>query len=323
MNVLRIVPAGRARKALIAALASMVLAVAPCSADPRGLAVVRIAISGGDLSAEPLYALATGIFRRAGIDARITVVEGGARVMTGLKEGTIDVGFSNLISIAAEIQRGAPLVLLAPAGLYSKAEPINALVQAPSSNFRSGKDLDGKVVSSPSGRGSAGAVAPEAWIDQHGGDSRTVRLVTGIPWARVPAALAAHRIDAAEMGEPELTVLERAGRVKYLSSPFDSIGDGFLLGGWVASKAWTHADPDAARRFVSALRETARWANAHRRQSGAILAERLKLAPSIVAAMARSRYAENLTAATLQPPLDVAAKYGALKPMSATELLAR
>jgi sulfonate transport system substrate-binding protein len=282
---------------------------------------VRIATSGGDLTAEPLYAQSTGIFRRAGIDARLTVVEGGARVMRELVRGSLDVGFSNLISIAAEIQRGTPVVLLAPAGLYSRAAPINAIVQSPDSNFRTGKDLDGKVLASPSGRGSAGAVAPEAWIDAHGGDSSTVRLVTGIAWAEVPAALAAHKIDVAEMGEPELTILKQAGRVKYLASPFDAVGDGFVLGGWVASKAWVRAHPDAARRFVYAMRQTARWANTHRVQSGAILARQLNLSPSVLSAMARSKYAETLSAATLQPALDVAAKYGALKTMDARELL--
>lgn len=306
----------------MAAVAALLLG-APSMAAQTAAPVVRIAISGGDLSAEPLYAQATGIFRRAGVDAHITVVEGGARVMKRLKNGSLDVGFSNLISIAAEIQRGAPLVLLAPAGLYSRTAPINALVQSPSSNYRSGKDLDGKILASPSGRGSAGAVAPEAWIDAHGGDSSTVRLVTGIPWAQVPAALAGHRIDVAEMGEPELTVLKQAGRVKYMASPFDAIGDGFVLGGWVASKAWVRDHPDAARRFVAAMRETARWANTHRRQSGAILARQFRLAPSVIAAMARSKYAETLSAAALQPPLDVAAKYGALKPMDAHRLLPR
>ena len=309
-----------APKALIAAI-GLTIMTAPCVAGPAAPPIVRIAISGGDLSAEPLYAQSTGIFRRAGIDARITVVEGGARVMRDLVRGSLDVGFSNLISIAAEIQRGTPVVLLAPAGLYNRAAPINALVQSPDSNFRSGKDLDGKVLSSPSGRGSAGAVAPEAWIDAHGGDSSTVHLVTGIPWAQVPAALAAHKIDVAEMGEPELTVLKQTGRVKWMASPFDAVGNGFVLGGWVASKAWVQAHPDAARRFVSAMRQTARWANTHSVQSGAILARKLKLAPSVINAMARSKYAETLSAFTLQPALDVAAKYGALKAMDARELL--
>src|SRR5580704_10479977 len=53
-------------------ICTALLISAPDAARPAPPAVVRIATSGGDLSAEPLYAQSTGIFRRAGIDARIT-----------------------------------------------------------------------------------------------------------------------------------------------------------------------------------------------------------------------------------------------------------
>jgi len=285
-------------------------------------AVIRVAISDTDLSAEPLYAKETGIFQRAGLDVRLSDSKrGGAGVIADIRAGTIEVGFSNLISIAAAVQRGDPVVLLAPAGIHKRSAPVNAIVQAPSSNYRTGAELNGKTISSPSGPGSAGALAPAAWIDQTGGDSRTVHFVTGIEPFDIPAAFREHRIDVAEMGDPDLTILRQRGEVKVLASPFDAIGDGYLLAGFVASKAWVQANPDAARRFVAAMRETARWANAHRAETAVLLSKALKLAPAVVAAMSRTTYAEALTAAIVQPPLDVAAKYGIIQPMKADDLI--
>ena len=69
------------------------------------------------------------------------------------------------------------------------------------------------------------------------------------------------------------------------------------------------------------MTETAQWANAHRAETGRLLASRLKLTQAVTDAMSRTEYAETLTPETIQPPLDVAAKYGIIKPMKAIELL--
>ena len=69
------------------------------------------------------------------------------------------------------------------------------------------------------------------------------------------------------------------------------------------------------------MTETARWANAHRVETGKLLASRLKLTPAVTGAMSRTEYAETLTPETIQPPLDVAAKYGIIKPMKADQLI--
>ncbi len=311
----------------VVAAATLALALLPGGATLRPAAadapaVVRIETSNYDLSSEPYYGVAAGIFARHGMTLEfLPAVEGGANMMRDVAGGAADVGFSNLISIAGALQRGAPIVIVAPAGLYDRSAPVNALVVAPDSPIRSGKDLDGAAISSPSGPGSAGALAPAAWIDQHGGDSTTVRFVTGIAPADLPAALAAGTVAAGEIGDPQLTMLRQRGAVRVLCAPFDAEGDHYLLAAFVASRAWVDAHPATARAFADAMRETAVWANAHRAETGAILAEHLHLAPGVVAAMSRTTFAETLAPAALQPPLDVAAKYGLIRPVRAADVL--
>jgi NitT/TauT family transport system substrate-binding protein len=308
-------------------LAASVLLAAAFLLAPRVTAadtpaVIRIETSDYDLSAEPYYGVAAGIFARHGITLQfLPAVEGGANMIRDVGAGKADIGFSNLISIAGAVQSGRPIVLIAPAGLYDRKEPVNAIVVAPNSPIRSARDLDGKSISSPSGPGSAGALAPAAWIDQNGGDSTSVHFVTGIAPMDLPAALNAGTVAAGEVGDPQLTLLRQRGDVRVLAAPFDAEGDHYLLAGFVASKAWVAANPDVARRFVAAMAETARWANAHRADTGKLLAARLKLTPAVSDAMSRTEYAETLTPETIQPPLDVAAKYGLIKPMKANELL--
>lgn len=298
------------------------LTVAP-AAIVRGAEadVVRVGVSNTDAAAQPLYARETGIFRRLGIEARMTGGMQGGPVIDAVKAGTIDVGFANIVSIATAIQRGDPVVLLAAGSVYDTRAPLTVIVQSPDSPLRTGRDLNGKTIEVPSARMDLATMATMAWIDEHGGDSKTVKFVAGIPLEQIAEALKAGKVDASELTEPHLSAQKRAGTVRVLAPTYDAIAPHFLIGGWVASKAWVDAHPAAARRFAQAMRESAHWGNTHQTQSAPLLAAQLKVDPSVVLGMVRSEYGESLDAALIQPCLDVAAKYGAMKPMNAAEML--
>lgn len=145
-------------------------------------ATVRVATSNFDTAAEPFYAEDAGIFRKHGIRAKIEHGLLPDAVLRGITGGTIDVGFADGVSIISAIDRGLPLAVLAPGGLYMSASPITVLLQAPSSRMRTGRDLEGKTVATP-GRNDEARLAIKAWTDANGGDSRLIHFVTGIPVA--------------------------------------------------------------------------------------------------------------------------------------------
>jgi ABC-type nitrate/sulfonate/bicarbonate transport system substrate-binding protein len=312
--------------AAIAALAVVVTLVAggagPSPLGAQAPTPIRIGVSNSDVAAEPLYGVQTGMFRRAGLAATLSPGMQGGAVLRALRTGTIDVGFVNIISTASAVQQGDPVVLLAPGALYRSRAPLTVLVSAPANRIIAGAELNGKTIATPSGARDLGAIGTRAWIDADGGDSRTVHFVSGIPLAQVGAALAAHQIDASELTEPELSKQLEAKQVRVVAPTFDAVGSRFIIGGFVASKTWVRAHPDAARRFVRAMHDVAIWANAHRAETGPMLAASLGVDPQIVASMVRATYSPQLTPGEIQPALDVAARYGVLRPMKAATLIA-
>jgi hypothetical protein len=74
-------------------------------------------------------------------------------------------------------------------------------------------------------------------------------------------------------------------------------------------------------RFAGAIRRTAIWANAHQKDSAAILLKYLKIDPAIVARMHRVPYAVTLDTRLIQPPIDTAAKYSGQTPVAASTLI--
>lgn len=296
-------------------VAVLILAQAPA------VTPIRVAVLGNtDASSLPLYAQTAGFFKKHGLDATLSSFNGGGAVVAAVAGGSLDVGFSNVVSAAAAIQRGIPVVVLAPAAIFDeKDRPDNTLVKARGSKLKTGADLNGKTVAVTTLSGTLQLCAA-SWIDKTGGDSKTVHFIE-LPNSEMVAALKAGRIDAAMLAEPTLT--QARNDVEEMGDAFAAIAPRWTLGVFVASKAWVRANPDAVHRFVEAMVETARWANTHRADTAKILAPVSHIDPAVFGSMARSRYGDVLSTALLQPPLDAAYKYGQIKaPFDSKQMVA-
>jgi NitT/TauT family transport system substrate-binding protein len=294
------------------AFALLAFSLAPLPAAPQAttspLASLRVATTPIDLGSEVFYAKERGFFKKAGLDVEVNVMESGAAIAAAVASGSIDVAQANLVTVATAHDRGLPFVLIAPAGLYSGAAPTTALVVTKTSPLRSAKDLTGKTIAG-NGLKNITQIGAFTWIDRNGGDSSAVKFIE-MPFAQMGPALAAQRIDAAVIAEPELSAAIAQGD-RILAPVYDAIGKEFLIGGWFATVDWTRAHPDLAKRFNAAIAEAARWANAHHAESAPILAKYTKI--QATPAMNRATFAERLDPAQIQPLVDAAAKYKVIK----------
>lgn len=301
---------------LVAAGAPAMLRAEPAAAQ------VRVAtINTTDSSATPVYAEETGAFKREGLDVTITPLTTGGATIAAIAGGSIDIGFSNPLTAALAFQKGVPLTVLVPAMYYTPKATPSFMCRVRGGSVRNGADLVGKTVGVQSLNGELHLHA-EYWVDQHGGDSKTVKWIEFTPGQMV-AALREGAIAAATIGEPDYTA--HKAEVEAIGDAYGGLmPKGTGIGGvYLAARAWVSGNPDAARRFIRAMVATARWANAHHMETGKILAARAKIDPEIVAAMTRIVYADALDPALVQPLFDVALKYGFLKqPASAVEMFA-
>jgi NitT/TauT family transport system substrate-binding protein len=282
----------------------------PASAFAQSLTPMRIAMLGdADGSSEPLYAQATGIFKKYGLVVDVSSYNGGGAVIAAVAGGSLEAGFSNITSAVAAIQNGIPVLILTPAdeAVYDRENVV--LVKARGSTLKTGADLNGKIVAITTLGGTL-QLGAETWIDKNGGDSHSVHFVE-IPESSMVAALKQGRVVAAMLGEPLLT--PNKADIEVLGNAFAAIAPQWTSSVFVVSKAWATANPDATRRFVAAMRETAAWANTHHAESARILAPAAGIDIATFASMTRATYGEHLTRALLQPGIDAAVKYGALK----------
>ncbi|HTJ24850.1 MAG TPA: ABC transporter substrate-binding protein [Candidatus Limnocylindria bacterium] len=308
-------------QALAGAAASFALPLLPGRAWAAGPTTVRLAAAPDDDITPILYGQSSGIFKKAGLDVQLSVMGSGSATASAVAGGAIDIGKSSLTSLISAHARGIPFVIVAPASLYLESAPIAGLVVAKDSALASGRDFNGKTVSASSLKDLM-AVATQAWIDQHGGDSSSVRFIE-IPSSAVAVALGQKKIDGATMVTPALAEALDSGNAKLLGRSFSAIAKRFLVAGWFTTRDYVAHEEDTVRRFVAAFREASAYTDTHHAQTVALLAEYSRLAPQTVRRMVRSTVGTSVEPRDIQPVIDAAVRYKVIdRPFPAQELIA-
>ena len=304
--------------ATVVTLAVLAALAAPARTQTNTVSVVTPPV---DSAAEIFFAKDMGFFAKQGLEVVIQPGTNGSAMASAVSTDAVDIGYSDLVTLAKAHLKGIQFVAVAPAALWTSAAPVAGLVVPASSPIKSAKDLAGKVIAIP-GLATLAEYSPRAWIDQNGGDATTAKFIE-MPYSTMPAALTAGRIDAAYISEPFLAIVKN--NVRILGYPHNAVARQFLQSAWFTTPQWAKDHPDLVRRFAAALHETALWANQRGNQtkSAEILAKYSKADLATVMAMERARFAETLTAASIQPAIDVSAKYGNFESFPADVLIYR
>jgi NitT/TauT family transport system substrate-binding protein len=271
-------------------------------------APIRIGVGGADTFAEGFYATDIGIFKKAGLNIEMTVFNQGAAIATAVAGNALDVGISNTVNLAVAIAHGAPFRIVAGAGLYSADAPTTVLMVPKTSSLQRPKDLEGKTVAVTALKDLT-EVGVRTWLDRNGVDAAKIKF-TEIPMVQMPANLMRSTVDAAVVGEPWLSASHDTLRM--LATFYDAIAPRFLISNWFSTADYYQKNTAQVRRLVDAVYETARWANAHHAESGAILAKWAKIDPAAMTSMGRCAYATSLDPRYLDPVFAAMYKYDAL-----------
>jgi NitT/TauT family transport system substrate-binding protein len=305
---------------LRASAAAAFVAALPRRLGAAPQTLVTVGSIPSDTAAVVEYAFDRGEFKAAGLDVRISILNNGPAVAAAVVGGSLNAGAMNSGSIAVARARGLPLKYFAPCAVETPETKNDVIMVRKDSAIRSGADLNGKTVGIVAVKTMQYAAAM-AWVDKHGGDSKTVKFIE-TPFPEMAAALDHGRVDATIPSEP-FASMDRANH-RVLGYTYDALPPRFMIFGFAATEQWLATNGDVALRFASAIRRTASWANTHHDETAAMLVQHTKVDPSIAHAMARATYGTSLEPALLQPVVDIMVRYGLLQqPMDAAELIWR
>lgn len=299
------------RPAFLAGTAA--LAAAPRSA--RAQTVTRLHVSGSpdhDIIAT-LWGVQGGIFAKYGLDVEVQIANSGAVVTAAVIGGTIEIGKGSLLNLLNAHARGVQIWLEAPASIWNTDTPESALVVAKGSPIRTGRDLNGKTISVPS-LGDLYQVSISAWIDQRGGDSRTVKFLE-LPHRAAAESIAAGRVDAANIAPPILTEALQSGKCQIIGHAQDAIAKHFITTAYFCTVDFATKNADVIARFRRGLYEAAAYANANPAEMVPLLVKYTGIDAKTIAAMVITPQAtspKQFDPRMIQPIIDAAVKYKAL-----------
>lgn len=295
------------RSTVLAGVAALAAAtVRPARA--RTLAKIRVGVGVVESYSQGAYAQEMNFYKPAGLDADVQALVNGGAITAAVISGALDVGTTNTGSMALAYLRGLPLYLIAPSGYYVNTSPTTILAVTKDSPIRTARDLTGKTLAVTT-LNDLQQVAIMKWIDDNGGDSKSVKYIE-IHNAELIASLTAGRTDATALLEPQLT--DARDKIRVLANAYESIAKQFMISGWIANKAWYDKNVATAQKFVAVMRQTGEWANKNPRDAAVVLSKLSKIPLETVVKMNHTVFGTSLDPAVIQPVIDVMAKYGAL-----------
>jgi NitT/TauT family transport system substrate-binding protein len=307
-----------ARGAFIAATAATA-AAAPTMIVAADLTPITIGLTPGDPAAVLFYASERGFFRNNGLDAKLQLLTSGPIVATAVTGRTLDLGAVNVGSLASARLRGLPLRIVAPAAIVTAGPSGDAMMVRADSPIRTGADFNGKTVAIVAIK-TVQHAAFLAWVDKHGGDSKTIKSIE-IPLPEMVAALDQSRVDAAIPVEPFTSQGIGAGN-RNIGSFYEAMGLPFLVFAVAGNEHWLQNNVATALKAQTAIRQAAIWANGHQKECRQMLAPFMKIDQKVADTMLLRQFGTTINTPLIAPVIDVMVRYGFLdKPLAPAEMI--
>jgi NitT/TauT family transport system substrate-binding protein len=254
-------------------------------------------------------AIEKGFYKEVGLNLDLQTMQGGATIIPALEGGSLDIGISNVMSVALAHDQGLEPMIIVDSAYETSDSPTHALVARADSPVRTGKDVEGKKWSVNTRRNIEHLMAIK-WIELGGGDPSKVDFVE-LPFPQMPAAAQNGQVDVAGVVEPFVAVSKDLG-LKVISYYYLDIAPRTLVAPFVGKKSWIEGNRDRALRFAEATKRGNAWAldKANDAETRQIVIKYARLEPALGAKINLTPLGTRTDPVLLQWWIDEARKLG-------------
>jgi len=274
------------------------------AADKISVAVIPIA------DCAPIYlGKAKSFFLNHGLDVDLSTAGGGAMIIPGVLSGQVQMGFSNVTSLLIAQDKGLRFIGLAPGAASSgvRGQDFSAIIAPDDSPISSAKDFENKTIAVNT-LNNIGDISIRAGVRAAGGDPAKVKFIE-VPFPDVPPAISDHRLEAAWVVEPFLTIALSRG-AKVVNWNLIEVAPKMMIAVYFTSEKYAKENPDIVKRFKAALIESLVYADAHPDEIRAIIPTFTRISPEIAAKITLPKWPAELNRQSTQVIADLALKDG-------------
>jgi NitT/TauT family transport system substrate-binding protein len=289
-----------------AASAATIAAGIRANAADTALHTLRYGTSPDVGTSSVMWQAPNDIFAQNGLKLEGQRLTSGSTIAAAVIGGALDIGESSILGLITAHVKGVPFVFESVQATYEAATPNNAFVVAKGSPFTTAAQLNGATLSVPA-LGDLFALAISTWVDQNGGNSKSLSFVE-IPIQAEAAAIAAGRVTGCVLSSPILEDAVDRGLVRILGRPYSAVAPRFGVTFYFCTRDFAAANVDVLARFRKAMAQQSRWAATHKSAVYALVAQVSGAGPQAVARLPWDvEYGADPR--LVQPIIDLAARY--------------
>jgi NitT/TauT family transport system substrate-binding protein len=247
-----------------------------------------------------------GFFSSRKIELTMESGQGGAAIVPGVLSGQFQFGFSNITSLLIAQTKNVPIKVVCNgvASTGKAGADFGGVTVRKDSKITKPADLAGKKIAVNTLKNIGDTTVRES-VRKAGGDPSRIQFVE-IPFANMPAALAAGQVDAAWVVEPSLSAVTSAGGRVVAWNYVDAAPD-LTVAAYFASAKLIGENPDLVKRFTDAMNESLAYADTHPDEVRAVLGSYTKIDPAIRTKLTLPKWPTDIN----KPSVETLAKLGA------------
>jgi NitT/TauT family transport system substrate-binding protein len=229
----------------------------------------------------PWVAQKEGIFKKNGIDVKLTEFRTGNEAIAALQGGSVDIVLAIPGTAMTAIERGFDLVAIGQNEIARTQGPDSGSLQVlKDSPIKSLADLAGKKVA-VSSLHSQNTVGVQKLIKDAGVNLKSVQFLE-LPFPAQVDALRTKQVDAVATVDPYTTQLQAMGLGRVISWNYVESLPEQPLGAWFAKNAYVKRNPAIIDGFASSIRESIEYMNADPERARAAVVSFTGLDPALV-----------------------------------------
>lgn len=290
-----------------AVLAAGALLLSACGGGTKGgngLEKTKLNVAGlAVVDDAPLYiAAAKGLFKKEGLDVKVTTLTQSTQAIPGLLRGDIDIDLGgNFVSFLQAAAKGVIKLRILADGFHCAPDVVPVLAM-PGSKIRTAADLKGRKVA-VNITNNVQSMLINAVLRSKGVSPATVKYVQ-VPFPDMGTALQKGQVDAVSAVEPFATADKGALHARKVVDSCTGPTAGAPLSGAFATESFVNKNPKTVAAFQRAYRAAARMA-ADRDLVRRTLPTYTKINASTAKAIAFGTFPTTLSAAPVQRVADL------------------
>jgi NitT/TauT family transport system substrate-binding protein len=235
-----------------------------------------------------------------------TQLGAGPKILEALAAGSIDVGFTGMVTLIQAHVGGLPFVAVGGAIVEDTEHTAHRLLVKPGSGISGVQDLANKRVAVATLRGIDQLVLMEN-LQRVGVATNSVQF-RELPFPRMEGVLQSGEVDAALAMEPYISAIAKNGTAVSIGDPYTDIAPRTLVSTWVMKR--DAAEGQIGRAVAETFAEAAEWIATHDAEARAIVAKRTNVDPAVVAGMPMNRMEPKPLVADVQAMIDRTTRAG-------------